>query len=669
MKTKAIVVILSIIIPGILLAQTDTSELKEILLKEVIIHQGAIRTTNDMFTPDKDVQKGTDQILNTLSGISIIKRGNYAWEPGIRGFSAGQITTTIDGMAIFGACTDRMDPVSSYIEPVNLKSMAISYSNNGSMAGNTIGGGLDFKVKQPSFSKTKTFSGMASAGYESNGNAAKTSASVNFGTARLGININGTFRSSGNYRAGGREEIKFSQYTKWNGGLGVKYKINQHQSVWLNYIKDEGYNIGYPALTMDVLFAKADIVSLTHQIHLSNSVFNRIESKAYFNYINHAMDDTKRPADQVFMHMDMPGTSRTAGFNLTATGAIKNHQIKTGINLYENRLQAEMTMYPSGAAPMFMLTLPDAKRQYAEINVHDEWQIHNKLVIQTSASGSVAESSIFTEEGKQTISAFYSGKSRRTDFLPTFSVTPVYRLHPKASVFVSAGYTMRTPALQELYGFYLFNRADNYDYLGNPGLKNESSLNLSAGINLKGEKFKATTRLFSYFMNNYITGIVQEDMDKMTNSASGVKQYQNLGSAHLIGFETDMTWNLNKQLSLESSNSFSYGEDLHGDALPLIPPFKSINRVNLSIRQFNLQPEAVFRASQNRISQSYGETKTPASLILNFQVQKSFKVQSKIISANVEIENILDTKYYDHNDIMKILRMGRSVGVQVTYYF
>ena len=80
-----------------------------------------------------------DNLTGHLDGVSLIKRGAYAMEPQMNGFSAGQLNITIDGMKIFGACTDKMDPVTSYLEPVNLKTITLAHGTNGNLHGNNIG--------------------------------------------------------------------------------------------------------------------------------------------------------------------------------------------------------------------------------------------------------------------------------------------------------------------------------------------------------------------------------------------------------------------------------------------------------------------------------------------------------------------------------------------------
>lgn len=650
-------------------AQTDSFAIREVMLKEVVIQQPGAEANQATFTPDKNLLTNTDQLLHQLNGLSMVKRGNYAWEPGIRGLNNGRILTTIDGMAIFGACTDRMDPISSYIEPSNLRSVSISYGAGDNASGNAIGGGLDFKISQPSFSTERRSSGMASVGYDFNGNGTKLMSVFNYSTSKLGINLNGIYRAAENYQAGGGKTIRFSQYEKWNGGIGIRYKMNPHHTLSLNYIRDEGYNIGYPALTMDVLFAKANIMSLTHQFHIGEGFIQRLENKVYYNSIDHAMDDTKRPPEEVHMHMDMPGTSHTKGLLSTATGSRGKHRFKFKGHAYQNKLHAEMTMYPDQGAPMYMLTLPDGGRDYYELSAQDEWQMSPKLDIQSSLSAGVVQSFLFTTEGKEAIGGTLGDASRRSDALFSVAATPVYHFNNRTSGFISGGYVMRAPTLQELYGFYLFNRPDNYDYLGNPLLKKERSLNLSAGIRFRSDHLRASLKAFAYLMDDYIAGEVAAGYQEMTHGAFGVKQYHNIGKAQLYGGEAEVEWKAAENIRVTNSNSFSYGQDEQNNALPMIPPFRSIGKLSIRWKGFDFRPEMVLNAAQGHVSSRYGESASPASTLTNFFVNRMFTTGKQKINVHAGIENIFDVSYYEHNDMMKVLRPGRNISLQASWYF
>ena len=92
-----------------------------------------------------------DEYLQKSAKVNMIKRGAYAWEPLINGLPTERTLVTIDGMRIFGACTDKMDPVSIYVEPSNLSSIQVMHGASGTMNGSNIGGQINMQLKEPTF--------------------------------------------------------------------------------------------------------------------------------------------------------------------------------------------------------------------------------------------------------------------------------------------------------------------------------------------------------------------------------------------------------------------------------------------------------------------------------------------------------------------------------------
>ena len=165
-----ILILVAAMLPVFVQAQeADSFRVKNVLMKEIIVQSNADFNNAKEKRQPKDLQTSTEQILSGINGVNMIWRGNFAQEPTLRGLNGGQINVTIDGMAIFGACTDKMDPVSSYIEPNNLKSIIVNYGANDMAFSNSIGGGFNFKIKQPKLNAGKMWSGMTGLGYESNG--------------------------------------------------------------------------------------------------------------------------------------------------------------------------------------------------------------------------------------------------------------------------------------------------------------------------------------------------------------------------------------------------------------------------------------------------------------------------------------------------------------------
>src|SRR5690606_29783051 len=97
-------------------------------IKEVKV----IAKTKKKIETDMKMAVSVDEFLASSDNISFIKRGAYAWEPLLNNMSTERSIITIDGMHIFGACTDKMDPVTSYVESNNLSTIDITSGQEGS---------------------------------------------------------------------------------------------------------------------------------------------------------------------------------------------------------------------------------------------------------------------------------------------------------------------------------------------------------------------------------------------------------------------------------------------------------------------------------------------------------------------------------------------------------
>ena len=123
--------------------KVDTLEVHRFLKEIIIIGKKRKDVDNKKYIKPLST---LDQFLEESSKITMIKRGNYAWEPTINNMLSDRISVTIDGMQIFGACTDKMDPITSYVDVSNLEKIAIFSGQHGNENGQTIGGAIDLKL-------------------------------------------------------------------------------------------------------------------------------------------------------------------------------------------------------------------------------------------------------------------------------------------------------------------------------------------------------------------------------------------------------------------------------------------------------------------------------------------------------------------------------------------
>ncbi len=648
-------------------AQEDTTGHFQVL-KEITVNSKSAELATES-TPD--LQQLTDKLLSEIPGVTLIKRGNYAQEPTIRGLNNGQINSTIDGMQIFGACTDRMDPISSYVEPNNLSTIEVHTDANEASMGSSIGGGFQFQLMKATLNADRTFSGRLGAGFENNALALQTFGGFQWSRKRFAIQVNSIYRSASNYTDGNGQEVAFSQYEKWNLAGNVAIGLHKNHTLRLDYLQDDGRNIGYPALTMDVSFANAKLAAVSHEYKNLDRKFYQVETKFYYNFIDHAMDDTKRPPEMVPMHMDMPGTSQT--FGMYSKGSLrlsKKHLLKVQLNAYQNDLHAEMTMYPDNGAAMFMLTIPDAKRSVGGISVSDKFRLTDRWTFSGGVRLEGISSDITTIMGRQTLSSFYTGDLGKSTVLFNGFVRYSVRIGKQWKLNGGITRAARNATLQEMYGFYLFNRVDAHDYLGNPDLAQETSWNLHLGSVYSRDKITVQGNLFGYFFSDYIAGVQLDGFSHMTIGALGVKQYINLSNALLYGGELVATWKPWEHATFTSATSVSIGLDDEKSPLPFIPPLKSITGFKYHLKGYQFNFNYTFAMAQNLVNtEKYGELPSKAFHVFDAGIGKKFELGKQSLQTSLRVENLFDVAYYEHLDVMKIPRQGRNFVLHLTYLF
>jgi iron complex outermembrane receptor protein len=621
----------------------------------------------NFFKPNKSFT--TEDILSRIPSLSMTRRSSFGQEPGIRGLSGSRINVSLDGMKIFGACTDKMDPVTIYVEPQNLESFEAANGVCGTEQGSCTGGSLDMKLKDPDFNSGRSLNGLTGLTWHSASNALSAFAGLEFSDRKIAAKLNGVFRKSGDYTAGGGRKVPFSQYEKNNASLSLKYKLPGSQSVKLDFLTDNGKNIGFPALTMDVRRAEARIASFSWEIKPGESFIKYAEVKIYTNTIRHLMDDRDRSG--LIMYMDMPGKSRTDGLYLSGNLFLSRKIfLNTRVDYYSNTLFAEMFMYPEGGRAMYMLTLPETKRQVGGIYLSPEWTIDSLSSVRAGIRRDLGFTEMNDELGLAQLGIFYKDtKERHEQGATSFFVDYKRKVGGAFLASIQAGWSERIPSVQEMYGYYLFNRLDACDYIGNPDLKNESATQLSVMLQYDAPRINLSASPFLTWIDNYVEGMRQEEYSAMTAGAEGVKLYRNNGSASMKGAEFSLKLNAEERWSMIHTTKYVHGEKKDGTPMWQIPPLKSLTSVRYRRGLFNIQAESEWAASQKRIDPASGEIETPAYIIFNIRFSATWMHGKQSIEFNGGVENISDRNYHEHLDWGGVPRPGRNFYSTLAFRF
>ena len=604
-----------------------------------------------------------DEHLSELKNVSLVRRGSYAWEPVVNNMQTERLSTTIDGMKIFYACTDKMDPVTSYVESGNLQSISLNSGLDGNpQATGNIGGSLDLKLRKAGFDNDP-FHASASAGHEWNGHVQVYGADAALSSHRTYLNAGAFYRHADNYQVGGGDELQFSQFQKVNVFTNAGLRLTEKDMVEATFIFDRATDVGYPALNMDVAKAEGLITSLSYK-HLFRKA--SWETKVYYNHITHEMDDTTRP--NVAIHMDMPGDSWTAGIYSLLTTSLKQHDLALNYDLYYNRLFADMTMYPGGAAPMYMVTWPDVGTLNTGVAVTDNVSIARNQSLRLSAKVAWQQQKLNNEEGYHALRVFFPGM---TDAYhqTTGRIAANYQLSIVNCQFnLGAGWGSRAPTVTEAYGYYLNNTFDQYDYIGNPSLKNESAVELNGAVKWHPtERVNVTLDGNVFLFSNYIIGQFETRLSPMTVDAEGVKVYGNISHATIANISLSWDWQISEHLQWNKKVSYSSGRDADGDPLPLISPISWQSDWIYQHRRFQAQATIKGNARQSNYGEKYGETAAKAWTILNLSAQYQFSVLSSQLSIRFGVENLFDKQYATYADWNHIPQKGRNIYMNLTF--
>lgn len=639
--------------------------------------------------PDGSIQKivfptpttSLDDINERIPTITTISRGAYAKEPGLMGLTGGQINVTIDGMKMFGACTDKMDPITSYVEPVNLAELNYPIGTNGAKNGSTVGGTYNMQLLNPVFDSFKAEGG---ASYNSVSNGLVSFLMMNLGREKWAYRFSGVVRDFHTYKDGNGELVPFTQYQKWNIQNSLIYRFSKANTLKLDVIVDDAYDIGYPALPMDVAKAQGRIYALTFNHPGAKRKFRYINAKVYANTVYHVMDDSQRDSlflfenkisreiDSVYMRMDMPGWSRTYGAFAQGTLAFNDNQwLDVKAENYTNWSKAEMTMYMNnlsnpGEPPMFVETWPENVRTVSGLYAGYTHKL-NKVSLNLSARGDLSISSLLSEQGRNQFAVLgYPIQESINQAVYTINAAARWDLDRHSSLYFTGGYGQRLPTLSEQFGFYLFSALDGYDYIGNPELEPEKALNYQFYYTFTRPGFKINWQNSAYIFTDYIFGVHKPDYGALNLYAAGVKQYQNLDHARSFSSSLQVLWKPNDRWDVVNLAQYNFGELDQKQAMPLVAPVKNILGLAYHFDHGFLQLENELSAAQNRINKDFGEVVSKGYSLFHIRGGWDKEIGKTTLQINASVENILNKAYSAHLDWGTYLRPGRNVQIGFT---
>lgn len=615
-----------------------------------------------------------DKILEQHNQLKMIKRGGYAFDPVIQGMVSGQRSVTIDGMRIFGACTDRMDPVTSYVSANNLSSAEISTSASSSKFGSSLHANLNMVTAKAQFSDSLKVTGKLDLGAGSASQEYRGGLNLNVGAKKWALMLSGTQQTAQSYRAGGGEIIDFTQFQKENLAANLRVRLGKKTIAEGKYIFDNATNIGYAALPMDVSLARSHIAQISTKTYNLTTWLKTLETSIYANRIEHIMDDTKRPPETIAMHMDMPGWSKTNGAFIAADIHLSpKDRLELRFDAYQNYQFAEMVMYPNDPteAPMYMVTWPGVERSAGGVYLLHNRTFSKSLELNTSFRVETARTEVLDSFGLKQLEVFQFDSLTQLNHRPIAAYTELKKAWNKKFIAsFGAGYSERLPTTSELYGFYLFNILDGYDYIGDPNLEMEKAWKVSGSFMYHGKKTHVHVSSSYSYISNYIYGVIEPSFWAMTIGANGGKMHTNMPWAQLANLNAVCNYQFNKHWRITNQGSYTWGERNNKMPIPQLSPFSYASRVSYTKNNWSTYAEAQGATAQDLIDTEFIENRTASWAIVNLGLSKQLEFKNKqTLRFDLNINNLFDHNYHQHLDWGDIARPGINVAGGVSWRF
>lgn len=615
-------------------------------------------------------QKATSEMaefLDNIDGISTNKRGAFGWEPVVRGQSDQRMNLVIDGMQVFKACVDKMDPITSYVETNNLSKLEIDKSGTG-VAQNGTGNSTVNLITQKA--ESKPFSMEVTSAYRLPDSYRTLSITGNTSDAsgRNAVRFSGSYKKADDFTAGNSQTIKNTQYEKLNLNLSYRHTFPSKHSIEAGYITDKAYDIGYPALLMDATKALADIGQIQFNFAPSEKEYQFRSIQLYANSIRHTMDDYSRDVANrpVMRGMHMPMYGETTTFGARMNGLLP-YNTEWYLNSYTSEAYGDMEMISldPDVEDMFIYNLDEVNTNEVNVGLRHRFELSNSLLLKVEESIRFKSLGTDSEAYGSFFEGLYGRKLHtRNKFLLSASGSLLWLMSDNWSMNGNVVYSERMGNHMELFGHYIYNYVDGYFYDGNPWLKTERSINTDLNTTWENGQQAFSFTLFHKQYFNYIDGILAEDV---STPEFQFKQYANVGDAIISGIEFRSVNKISHKISLDNRLSYLYAHNQTLDEpLPLIPPLKGNSSVHFHHNQNMLMAEVEWAAAQNRIAQTASnEDKTDAYAILNFTYERNWLDGS--LSTILKFSNLLDKYYHTHTSIGNVPEAGRNVMLSIRY--
>ena len=603
------------------------------------------------------------KFLNSLPEINgIRKAGNYATDPVMRGFKYEQLNIVIDGAAAaINACPSRMDPAVSQVNLNTVQEAEIYKGPYHFRNGNALGGTINFITIAPVFTDKTQLGGRISTGFESNGNVFRNEALAKISSKKIVWNVFGSYQKGDRYKDGNKNEVR-SAFLRYNVGTKGNFKWNDNNITTLQINTNQGRDVEFAALNMDLIYDKTWMYQLKHLAKFNHKYLKQIDFNSYYTDVKHSMGtpDRKSVSDV---------KSSTYGGRIEAKFAWSKNIFYTGLDYkHEGAENIRMTMPPSMPMRDGTAWQNSYINQIGWFNEYQHVFPNSKLVFSLRLDLNEADA----KDLSKLFQTLY-GDAKSSNFNHSISLGYNQNITKNSQLGIWAGRAQRSGSLTERFINRFAVGIDAFELVGNPDIKAETNNQIDLIYSYKRENVFFQADIFYSYLENYITGVAVP-IKPYAMTAPGTRQLQNIDEAYKMGAEARFNWQFLPKYRTELAAAYTYAEDIKtNNPLPEIAPLDFRWSLEADFSPVSLGINYRFSGKQDRINPDFKELKTKDFSVFDFNAKYNVFKNTYL---TFDVLNIFDKAYSEHlsraystNKKLRILSPGRSFSVGFSHTF
>ena len=574
---------------------------------------------------ERRVAQDLAQSLRSHAGVTAVRRGAINLDPSIRGLYAEQIGVFVDGTRTFAAGPARMDSALSHISPHALQSLRVVRGPYALTWGAGTLSAIQAETFKPPFGAgTFELGGRAGYNYGSNGGANDGFASLYGSSDRLRFTFQHNARTGGDYTDGNGDTVQgdYESFdTRWDFGARLGRRTRLEYSGGLQQQND----MDYPGRLLDATFFETQSHALEFSHAPATGVLTELAGRAYVNREDHLMNNDEKPTAVRNHHrtppfpirVDLPASADTVGGRFHAALETGPLRYKLGFDAYQLRQNATQTVsdrdtgdvhhdrhpvWPDATmtnAGGYAQVLVDrgrntvgatvrVDREQARIGPVTSFFAHNAVpdyglhavhghfhcvaaqcmtpMHGHGSNGHTGHDLGHDADGPHGAATLVSGEQfAQANTGVSAAANASLRLTDNWLVTLGAGRAVRNPSVLERYAdrFPAVKFQTAAEFVGNPHLVPEKSLELNVWTTLRAAEATVTLDVFRRNVDDYITVAHDPNLAKrLPLSPDQLFRYVQSDAARFAGFDLTATSAVGPWIDLRGGWSYVRAEDL-----------------------------------------------------------------------------------------------------------